>query len=382
MCQSYLLIRLRSEILLSISSVIFALFLVLSSTLTFSEGQMDTHSIKITSPTNGQNISTHSNLTISGNTTNISNGARCYVSVIVNNIRPYQNATADGPKGVNDYSKWHYTVLPTNFTFIRDGQNKLTGKLSCLMVGKSNTNPTSVSNTTNHLIKWYSVNVTGVSNSTSPMANRNNQTVTNASLERPQQPPGNITISSSNTAKTSAAHINSTSDFTSQNQKKDNSTNNATLGGSLTARLTQSPPASRYNYNNNNAKPLSISIQSFQNIVNGRGMSSVTGTAYDAATGKKIENAVVKMKITFASNGTSKEIVGHHGEVAYSIYINPNSKNDSNVSFKATVQASAPGYLSTSKTTTSSSSSSSSSSTSTSTSTSNNYQGSIINNSG
>uniref|UniRef100_UPI003978F570 hypothetical protein n=1 Tax=Salmonella sp. SAL04284 TaxID=3159862 RepID=UPI003978F570 len=87
--------------------------------------------------------------------------------------------------------------------------------------------------------------------------------------------------SSSNTAKTSAAHINSTSDFTSQNQKKDNSTNNATLGGSLTARLTQSPPASRYNYNNNNAKPLSISIQSFQNIVNGRGMSSVTGTAYD-----------------------------------------------------------------------------------------------------
>jgi hypothetical protein len=383
MCQSYLLIRLRSEILLSISSVIFALFLVLSSTLTFSEGQMDTHSIKITSPTKGQNISTHRNLTISGNTTNISNGARCYVSVIVNNIRPYQNATADGPKGVNDYSKWHYTVLPTNFTFIKDGQNKLTGKLSCLMAGNSNTNSTSVSNTTNHLIKWYSVNVTGVSNSTSPMANRNNQTVTNASLDRPQQPPGNITISSSNTAK-SAAHINSTSDFTSQNQKKDNSTNNATLGGgSITARLTQSPPASKYSYNNNNnAKPLSISIQSFQNIVNGRGASSVTGTAYDAATGKKIDNAIVKLKITFASNGTSKEIIGHHGEVAYSIDINPNSKNNSDVSFKATVQASAPGYLSTSKTTTSSSSSSSSSSTSTSTSTSNNHQGSIINNSG
>jgi len=391
MCQSYLLIRLRSEILLSIPSIIFALFLVLLSTLTFSEGQIDTHSIKITSPTNGQNISTHSNLTISGiemsNTTNINTGARCYVSVIVNNIRPYQNATADGPKGVNDYSKWHYTVLPPNSTSIKDGQNKLTGKLSCLMAGNSNsnTNSTNVSNTTNHLIKWYSVNVTGVSKSTSPMANRNNnQTVTNASLDRPHQPPGNVTISSNNTAKTSAAHINSTRDSTSQNQKKDNSTNNATLGGSLSARLTQSPPASKYNYNNNNnnAKPLSISIQSSQNIVNGRGVSSVTGTAYDAATGVKIENAIVKLKITFASNGTSKEIVGHHGEVAYSMNINPNSKNDSNVSFRATVQASAPGYLSTSKTTTSSSSSSSSSSTSTSTSTSNNYQGSIINNSG
>ena len=233
--------------------VIFTLFLVWSSTATVSEGQKDTHSIKITSPTNGQNISTRSNLTISGiatgNTTGNDSG-RCYVSVIVNDIRPYQNVTADGPKGVNDYSKWYYTVS-TKSTAIKEGQNKLTGKLSCLMAGISNTNSTNVSNTTNFLIKWYSVNVAGVSTPTSSAVNTNNQTVTNSTLDRPQQPPGNSTITSNSTAITPAHHTNSTSNSTSQNLKKDNNTNNVTSGGSLTAKLTPSSSTPKYNYNNN-----------------------------------------------------------------------------------------------------------------------------------
>ncbi|HYT45799.1 MAG TPA: hypothetical protein VEP90_25965, partial [Methylomirabilota bacterium] len=61
--------------------------------------------------------------------------------------------------------------------------------------------------------------------------------------------------------------------------------------------------------------------------------------------------------------------------VTYSVEIKPNSKDSSNISFRTTVQASAPGYISTSKTTTSSSSSSSSMSTSNS-----NHKESIINN--
>jgi hypothetical protein len=40
----------------------------------------------------------------------------------------------------------------------------------------------------------------------------------------------------------------------------------------------------------------------------------------DATT--KIDNAIVK-KITFTSNDTSKEIVGHNGEVTYSAEIKP-----------------------------------------------------------
>jgi flagellar basal body-associated protein FliL len=355
--------------------IIVTVFVGWSSVAFFSEGQKETASIKITSPTNGQNISNGSNLTISGiatgtNTTNHStgnskDGNRCYVSVIVNNIKPYQNATADGLKGVDDYSKWYY-VLSTKSAAIKDGQNKLTGKLSCLLEGNSNTNSTIVNNTPNNMVKWYSINVTGISTPMSSTVNRNNQTITNSTIYRPQQPQGNTTITPNN----------STSNSTSQNLKKENNSNKiATSEGSLRAKLTQSPPTSKStpnnNYNNNNAKPLSVSIQSSQNIVNGRGTSKITAIAYDAATGKKINNAIVKLKIAFTSNGTSKEIEGHSGEVRYTANIKPNSKSSSNI--KGTVLASAPGYISTTKT------SSSFASTSTMTSKSNQ---SIINNNG
>jgi len=357
----------------------------------FSGGQEEVPSIKITSPTNGQNISTGSNLTISGSATgtttspstgNYKDDNRCYVSVIVNNIKPYQNATAGGPKGVNDYSKWYYT-LSTKFGAIKEGQNKLTGRLSCLEVSNINSNSANVINTTNNLIKWFSVNVTGVSTPISSTVTKNNQTITNSTIDRSQPPQsktgGNITMTPNSTATTPATHSNITSNSTSQSLKKENNSSKIAIsGGGLSAKLTQSPSTSKYNYNNNsNAKPLSISIQSAQNIVNGRGTSTITAIAYDANTDKKINNAIVKLKIVFTSNGTSKEIVGHSGEITYSAEIKPNSKNSSNINFKTTVQASAPGYISTSKT----SSSSSLSATSTSTLTSKSNQ-SIINNNG
>jgi hypothetical protein len=352
--------------------VIVTIFIVWSSIGIFSEGQKEIPSIKITSPTNGQNISTGTNLTISGLTTGTNtsstitgdsnSGNRCYVSVIINNIKPYHNATAGGANGVDDYSKWYYTL-----STIKEGQNRLTGKLSCLMEGNSNINSINVSNTTNNLIKWYSVNVTGVSTSTTSTVNRNYQTITNSTTQlQPQQQQsnrteGNTTLSSNSSAITNASHSNNKSNSSSPSIPKENNSNKiATSSGSLSAKLTQSPSTTKstsnykYNNNHNNAKPLSISIQSSQNIVNGRGASTISATAYDVVTGKKIDNAIVTLKITFTSNGTSKEIVGHNGEVTYSAEIKPNSKDSSNISFRTTVQASAPGYISTSKTTTSS----------------------------
>jgi hypothetical protein len=71
--------------------------------------------------------------------------------------------------------------------------------------------------------------------------------------------------------------------------------------------------------------------------------------AYDGSTGRQIENAVVIMKITFAANNTSKEVVGRDGHVTFSAQIEPNSKGSSDINFKSTVLASAPGYISTSK---------------------------------
>ncbi|MGB6592124.1 MAG: hypothetical protein WA323_09700 [Candidatus Nitrosopolaris sp.] len=154
---------------------------------------------------------------------------------------------------------------------------------------------------------------------------------------------GNNTAASNSAAFHNNSSINSTSVDTKDSNKFATSCSPSAL-------LTKSSSKSTYNYNSNNSyKPLSISIQSSQKIVNGRGTSTVTAIAYDGTTWKEIENAVVRIKITFPSNGTSKEIVGHDGHVTFSAQIKPNSKDNSNISFKSTVLASAPGYISTSK---------------------------------
>jgi hypothetical protein len=338
---------LRSKSLLSSAFSLFVLFvlaivmviplIIFTSIASISEGQKELPSVKIISPTNGQNVSIGSNLTISGiatgtNTTAIGNNNsnnRCHVSIIVNNIRPYQDAKADGPNGANDYSRWHLTVSP-NYSAIKEGENKITSKLSCLPVGSS-VNSTN-STITNNLVKWYSVNVTGVLTSPSSQVNKNNQTITNATIQHRQQP-------------------------SIQHQQP------------LSSTATSTSKSESYNL-----KPLSISIQSSQNIVNGKGETIMSAIAYDAISGKKIDNAILKMKVTFISNGTTKEISSHNGEITYSSEIKPNSKNNIG-DFKATVQASAPGYnsafkaaASTSASTSTSGSASASTSTSTSTS--------------
>jgi len=65
----------------------------------------------------------------------------------------------------------HIYIVSTRYRAINEGQNKLTVKLSFLKATSSNTNLTA-----NNLIKWYGVNVTGVSTSTltSPTVKGNN----------------------------------------------------------------------------------------------------------------------------------------------------------------------------------------------------------------
>ena len=52
------------------------------------------------------------------------------MSVTVNGIKPYRPATATGPSGSGDYSKWSFTLVPS-YTAIKAGQNKITAKYSC-----------------------------------------------------------------------------------------------------------------------------------------------------------------------------------------------------------------------------------------------------------
>ena len=105
------------------------------------------HNVRISSPAKGEKVPIAKNLVISGISAGNSNATsiNCHVSVIVNGIKPYRTATASGPSGSDDYSKWRFTLTPTA---IKAGQNKITAEYSCA------NSPTSLSH--------YSVNVTGI----------------------------------------------------------------------------------------------------------------------------------------------------------------------------------------------------------------------------
>jgi hypothetical protein len=86
--------------------------------------------IKITSPTRGQQLPVGKDLTVSG--TSIDNAtSNCQVAVIVNNVKPYQNATAAGTGGAADYSKWNF-ALTSKYTTIKQGDNRITARFECV----------------------------------------------------------------------------------------------------------------------------------------------------------------------------------------------------------------------------------------------------------
>ena len=106
-------------------------------------------SMRITSPVRGQNVPVGKNLVVSGISASRST-SNCVVSVIVNGIKPYQNATAIGPKGQKDYSRWTFLILP-KYTTIKEGINKIASKISC------DKKP--------NLVSYYTLNVTGLAGS-------------------------------------------------------------------------------------------------------------------------------------------------------------------------------------------------------------------------
>src|SRR5919197_2078560 len=115
---------------------------------------MKPHFIRITSPTKDQQVPVGKDLTVSG--TSIDNAtSNCHVNVIVNDVKPYQNASATGPSGPNDYSKWNF-VLTSKYTTIKPGPNKITSKFSCV-------NTPAIASP-----HFYSINVTGTTATPQP----------------------------------------------------------------------------------------------------------------------------------------------------------------------------------------------------------------------
>jgi hypothetical protein len=111
----------------------------------------NTMGMKITSHTLWEKVPV-GGLTISGTSTDNA-ATNCQVYVDVNDQKPFQNATATGPGGANDYSRWTFTYTD-KYYLIHEGLNELTAKLSC--------NEDDSNNDAAEVTKYYSVNVIGL----------------------------------------------------------------------------------------------------------------------------------------------------------------------------------------------------------------------------
>jgi RTX calcium-binding nonapeptide repeat (4 copies) len=150
MLYTYALVPLCSPLL--IASIVVLILVISHTGIISGQLQAQTIGVNITSPERGKTIPVNSSLTVSGKSTDNPFDEICQVSIIVNSVRPYQPATANGSIGqASDYSKWFFILSP-NYTSIKEGINEITARLSCLP---------SIT-TGNNLTKWYSVNVTGV----------------------------------------------------------------------------------------------------------------------------------------------------------------------------------------------------------------------------
>jgi hypothetical protein len=143
-------------------------------------------SVKITSPSNGQNVST-GQLTISGTSTDTSI-RECEVYADWNDRKPFQRVVAASSEGNGDYSRWNFTYT-ADYHEITNGTNELTSKISCLA------NPT-------NLTKWYSINVTGIEG----LISSQNDSSKSANQEQGNSMPNLNNVSSLITA-TSTAEI-------------------------------------------------------------------------------------------------------------------------------------------------------------------------------
>ena len=109
----------------------------------------DLPKIGITSHRNGSYVYLSPELTIKGTSSDTGN-TNCTIFTSINNVQPFQNASATGSQGEQDFSNWNSTFFNAT-NLLRLGKNTITSLIVCL---DANHNPPTSSS---HLI-----NLTGV----------------------------------------------------------------------------------------------------------------------------------------------------------------------------------------------------------------------------
>jgi hypothetical protein len=253
---------------------------------------VSTDSVKIVSPVEGQQVPLGEELIASGESSD-DTSKDCTVSVIVNNIKPYQNAYPTGVSGPGDYSKWSFT-LSSNYTDIIEGRNRITAKLSC---------PEST--------KWYSVNAIGV---------RTGQASASTNL-------------SSNFAPSVLSAINETGTLTPQPEQQMSSTSPPSSAAS------SQPVAS-----GENNKTMSVILDILNNPVSRGSDQNITITVSDAASNESILGATITGKLLYPGDNYVKDFTGTtdpNGQFAYHWTI---GKNGDAGELTIEAQVVAPGY--------------------------------------
>jgi hypothetical protein len=300
------------------------------------QGQPNLHLVKITSPVKGQEVPVGKNLRISGTATSNATGSNCTVSVKVNGVGRYHDVSPNGTRAHNDYSKWNFTLTPS-YTAIKQGQNKITAKFSCI------NNPT--------VISHNSVNVTGVavklnstgtnpasSNSTYPSSNSTNPASSNSTNPVTSKAISHFSSNSTNPVSSKSITAVPSKAITVVPSKSIT----AVPSKSITAVPSKAISAS-FLIGKNNYQVLSVSLRLDKNSIHPGDKQTITISVHDKNSSNPIAGASVIGRIT-SPIGPFKKIGGITDEKGKASYSWTVSGVDTTGKYKVTIEVSSHGY--------------------------------------
>ena len=355
--------RTTLQCILIIGIVLVVIFVFSANHLSFSQNStvpsspIPTETIKIVKPVTTQNVSSQDELIISGQSSD-NNLKNCSVTVIVNDVKPYQNAVAKGSGGATDFSEWEF-VLHNNYTHINAGENKITSKLFC-----ESASP-----------RWYSVFVNGVPNSSnedvfSPVQSEEQQNTPATNLSETNEIDGIQSEEQQNTPATNLSETNEIDGIQSEEQQNTPATNLSETNeidgiqseeqqntpatnlsetneiDGIQSEEQQNTPATNLSETNEidgNNNELLVSISSLKNPVERGDTQNTTITVTDSGS-KAIANAEIVGKLIYPGNNYEKDFSGitdSQGKFVYSWII---GKKGDVGALSIEVQVSSQGY--------------------------------------